>query len=121
MKNGIQFLLTLFAWILFAMGGFTFLRLEGENSAAELRQPEQRTVASALYTGTGDLKRISGEQVLGMIPAALEGDYILYIDGMVINEATDLTAIDLRGVPGAAYQLEVTRTDEMIKQISATR
>ncbi|MEK3713926.1 hypothetical protein [Paenibacillus sp. FSL R7-0333] len=121
MKNGIQFLLTLFAWILFAVGGFTFLRLEGENSAVELRQPEQRTVASALYTGTGDLKRINGEQVLGMIPAALEGDYILYIDGMVINEATDLTAIDLREVPGTAYRLEVTRTDEMIKQISATR
>lgn len=78
MKNGIQFLLTLFAWILFAMGGFTFLRLEGENSAAELRQPEQRTVASALYTGTGDLKRISGEQVLGMILRRSRGT-IFYI------------------------------------------
>jgi hypothetical protein len=121
MKTSTQFLLTLFAWILFAAGGFTFLRLEWENSAVQLRQPEQPVVASAPYMGTGDLKKVSGEQVIGMIPGALEGDYILYIDGMVINEDTDLTAVDLRGVPGAAYQLKVSRTDEMIKEISATR
>ncbi|OKP84627.1 hypothetical protein A3844_19250 [Paenibacillus helianthi] len=120
MKTATQFLLTLFAWILFTIGGFTFLHLEGEN-IVKARQPEQPTVANALYKGTGDLKKVSGEQVIGMIPAALEGDYILHIDGIVINEETDLTAVDLRGVPGAAYQLRVTRTNEMITEISATR
>lgn len=120
MKTSTQFLLTLFAWILFAIGGFTFLRLEWENSN-QIRQPKQPVVASAPYVGTGDLKKVSGEQVIGMIPAALEGDYILKVDGIVINEKTDLTAVDLRGVPGVAYQLNVTRTDEMIKEISATR
>ncbi|MNH45046.1 hypothetical protein D3C79_1073840 [compost metagenome] len=56
-----------------------------------------------------------------MIPAALEGDYILTIDGIVINEETDLDAVDLRGVPGVMYQLNVSRTGEMITEISATR
>ncbi|MRN53047.1 hypothetical protein [Paenibacillus monticola] len=120
MRTSTQFLLTLFAWILFAIGGFTFLRLEGEN-AVQARQPVQPTVASAPYTGTGDLKKVNGEQVIGMIPSALEGDYILYIDGIVINMETDLTAVDLRGVPGGAYQLSITRTDEMITKIFATR
>ncbi|WP_339246491.1 hypothetical protein [Paenibacillus sp. FSL F4-0243] len=120
MKNSTQFLLTLFAWILFAVGGFTFLRLEME-SAVPNRHYELPTVAAAPYKGTGDLNKISGEQVIGMIPPALEGEYILYIDGIAINEETDLTAVDLRGVPDAAYQLRVTRTDEMITEISATR
>lgn len=77
MKNSTQFLLTLFAWILFAVGGFTFLRLEME-SAVPNRHYELPTVASAPYKGTGDLNKISGEQVIGMIPPALEGN-IFYI------------------------------------------
>lgn len=120
MKTATQFLLTLFAWILFTVGGFTFLRLEGDNTV-QTSLPEQSTIAPALYTGTGDLKEVSGGQVIGMIPQALEGEYILVIDGIVFNEETDLDAVDLRGVPGTAYKLRVTRTDEMITEISATR
>lgn len=56
-----------------------------------------------------------------MIPQALEGDYILVIDGIVFNEETDLDAVDLRGVPGVAYELRVTRTNEMVTEISAAR
>lgn len=120
MKAATQFLLTLFAWFLFAAGGFTFLRLEGENSV-QVRQPEQPTVAMAPYKGTGDLKKVNGAQVIGMIPPALDGEYVLYIDGLVIKEDTDLAAVDLRGVPSADYQLKVTRSDEMITAIYATR
>ncbi|WP_042203658.1 hypothetical protein [Paenibacillus camerounensis] len=120
MKTATQFLLTLFAWILFTIGGFTFLRLE-TGQPVQARGPEQATLTRALYTGTGDLKKVSGEQLIGMIPQALEGDYILVIDGIVFNEETDLDAVDLRGVPGVAYELRVTRNSEMITEISAAR
>lgn len=120
MRTATQFLLTLFAWIMFVIGGFTFLRLEAD-STVQASRPEQPTVALAPYTGTGDLKKVSGEQLIGMIPQALEGDYILVIDGIVFNEETDLDAVDLRGMPGAAYELRVTRTNEMVTEISAAR
>lgn len=53
------------------------LRLEME-SAVPNRHYELPTVAAAPYKGTGDLNKISGEQVIGMIPPALEGN-IFYI------------------------------------------
>lgn len=118
MKTSNQFLLTLFAWIMFTVGGFSFLRLEGENSL-QRRQPVQPAVSVAPYRGTGDLKVVNGTQVIGMIPSALEGDYILYIDGIRIDENTDLAAVELRGVPGLEYQLSVTRDSEMITVVNA--
>ncbi|AIQ46203.1 hypothetical protein R70723_10125 [Paenibacillus sp. FSL R7-0273] len=120
MKTVTQFLLTLFAWILFTIGGFTFLRLETSHTV-KARGPEQSTITQALYAGTGDLKKVSGAQLIGMIPQAIEGDYILVIDGIIFNEETDLDAVDLRGVPGGAYELRVTRNSEMITEISASR
>lgn len=53
------------------------MRLEME-SAVPNRHYELPAVAAAPYKGTGDLNKISGEQVIGMIPPALEGN-IFYI------------------------------------------
>lgn len=50
MKTATQFLLTLFAWIMFVIGGFTFLRLEAD-STVQASRPEPPTVALAPIQG----------------------------------------------------------------------
>jgi hypothetical protein len=120
MRNGTQFLLTLLAWAMFMIGGFSFLRFEGEQ-APSARLAVQPTVATASYTGTKNLNRISGQQVIGMIQPALDGKYVLYIDGLRIDENTDLDTMDLRGVPDVNYQLSVTRSNERVTTIEAVR
>lgn len=120
MRSGTQFLLTLLAWVLFMVGGFSFLRFEGEHRP-EVRAVVQPFLTTGLYTGVQNLNRVSGEQVLGMIPSALDGKYVLYVDGMRIDESTDLDALDLRRIPDASYQLSITRSNDKITQVQALR
>ncbi|WP_341281075.1 hypothetical protein [Paenibacillus sp. FSL H8-0537] len=116
-----QFLFTLFAWILFMIGGFIFLK----NESSQLEQlpildSTTPYVSSALYKGTGNLNQISGDQVIGMVPFALNGEYTLSIDGIRVDADTDIEEIDLRGVSGLSYTLSVTRTNGKITAVRAS-
>jgi hypothetical protein len=113
------FLFTLFAWILFAICGFTFLQNESIGSI-DMKKPASQQVAPAKYTGTADLSILKGEQVIGMVPFALAGNFNLRIDTMLIDINTDITTIDLRGVPGLNYTIAITRDVNGIENVIAT-
>lgn len=66
-------------------------------------------VQPGIYRGTENLAHVSGDQIVGMVTYALAGDFPLTIDGILINASTDISAIDLSGVPGLTYMLVVNR------------
>lgn len=51
---------------------------------------------------------VSGDAVLGMVTYALNGDYNLIVDGVLITEDSDLDYVNLSGVAGHRYRLQVT-------------
>ncbi|GGA04891.1 hypothetical protein GCM10008018_58460 [Paenibacillus marchantiophytorum] len=108
MENLRSFLLTIFAWILFAVSGFIFLKHESIGTIHTGEAVSQQ-IAPAKYTGTADLTSIKGEQLIGMVPSALAGNFQLIIDGLSITDTTDITTVDLRGVPGLSYNIRITR------------
>lgn len=61
------------------------------------------------YNQTADLNLMSGEQALGLVPFAKEGEFVLMLDGLLIDEKSDLTAIDFRGVLKETYTLDIAR------------
>lgn len=51
---------------------------------------------------------VNGDSVLGMVAYALNGDYNLIVDGILITEDSDLDYVNLSGVAGQKYKLQVT-------------
>lgn len=118
METARSFLITLFVWMLFAAGSIMFLK--NEQKMNTLAQTSDRpNVFEGAYTGTADLSRMSGEQLLGLALYAKGGEFVLSIDGIVIDRNTDLEAIDFQGVPGLEYELSMTR-DSSGRVISIT-
>ncbi|TVY07320.1 hypothetical protein [Paenibacillus cremeus] len=97
-----------FAWFLLAVAASSFFRSE---AAAIVQKPSLNTTAvlENKYLGTTDLGQISGEQVLGMVPYALAGEFPLVVDGITINPNTNISSINFRGVSGLTYSLTVNR------------
>lgn len=114
-------LVTVFVWILFAAGAAMYLA--GEEQMTELSTDwSMPQLFEGAYTGTADLTRMSGEQALGLVTHAKEGEFVLTLDGLLIDSRTDLTSIDFRGVSQAMYTLTVTRdTAGKIISIIATQ
>lgn len=83
---------------------------------------EHPYIVSTPYTGTADLAMVKGEQVLGMIPAALSGAYTLTIDGLPIREHSDISQLSFVGVPEVDYKITVTRDEQgAILAVKASR
>ncbi|WP_159887529.1 hypothetical protein [Paenibacillus puerhi] len=116
------FLQTLFAWVLFAMGAAWFLTSE-QHFAAGTKDFSRPQLFAGPYEGTADLSRLTGVQVLGMIPYALNGEYDLAIEGIgTFDDSTDISAFDLRWVPSYTYRITVTRdADNKVKSVTANR
>ncbi len=115
-----SFLVTLFVWVLFATGASLFLRGEQQMNAIE---PDYNRAAlfESAYTGTADLARVPGEQVLGWVLQAKEGKFVLSLDGLLIDKNTKLDLIDLRGVSGITYTVQTARdASGRIVSITAT-
>ncbi|MBW7475214.1 hypothetical protein K0T92_10685 [Paenibacillus oenotherae] len=119
MNSAGKFLLTLFAWMLFAWGGYSFLKNENLQNDY-VQASEQKHISSSKYEGTADLNEMTGEQLIGMIPHALAGEYRLSIDYIGIDSSTDISSINLRGVVGLKYKISVNRTNGAITDIYAT-
>jgi hypothetical protein len=101
------FLLTLFAWSLFAMGGAWLLTAEQQFETAS-RTYERPILFDAPYTGTADLTRLTGNQVLGLVPYALNGEFDLSIEGIgTFDSMTDISHYDLRWVPDRSYKISM--------------
>lgn len=77
-------------------------------------------VVLASYDETEDLTKVSGEHVIGLVNAALNGEYDLIIDGVPINAVTDIRDIDLRGVVGNTYNMTLLRQNGVIHTVSVT-
>ena len=113
-----SFMLTMFAWVLFMACAFPFLRHEWSPASVPIAH-ETKDLTASLANPSHDLDQISGEQLIGMVPFALNGDYELYIDGIAIDQDTDISTIDLRNVPGLLYTLTVYRSQGHITAIQA--
>lgn len=121
MSNLLKFIFTLVAWILFMVAGIPYLTTE----LTELVKPPEsisNEVIAAPYVGTADLTIQSGAQVIGLVPYALAGDFDLYIDRLPINQATDISTIDLQGVTTINYKVSITRDPLLgtVERINAT-
>jgi hypothetical protein len=57
----------------------------------------------------GDLSVVTGEDILGMILFAKEGEYLIVVDGILINQASDLNYLNLSGVVGKKYNMQIQR------------
>lgn len=77
-------------------------------------------VETAKYESTSDLTQMTGEQIIGLIPAALSGEYSLVLDGILIDNTTDIDMVDLRGVPRLTYKISLTRSEDNLTMITAT-
>jgi hypothetical protein len=102
------FLLTIVAWVLFVVSGFIFIQKE-INMKIDREEIKNPIVSNAIYNGTADLTKLKGEQLIGMIPFALDGEFTLFIDGIPIDSNTDISTINLRGVPGLLYTIYINR------------
>lgn len=57
----------------------------------------------------GTLDKTTGEDVLGMVLNALNGEYTLIVDGITIDQSTDMETVNVRGVVSRSYSLQVQR------------
>ena len=55
-----------------------------------------------------DLSFISGDQILGMIPYALNGEFNLIVDGITVAQGVDINNINFSGVAGKTYRMTYT-------------
>lgn len=53
------------------------------------------------------LEVVSGNDVLGMVHFALRGEYDLVLDGILIQEGSDIESVNFSGVAGQTYSLTV--------------
>lgn len=56
-----------------------------------------------------DLSIVDGEEVVGMVPFAIRGEYTLVVDGIVIQEGSDLDYVTMSGVVSRKYKIDVVR------------
>lgn len=101
------------------MGGLLFLKQEMNVSENQI-VPQVSKVETSTYEGTPDLTQMTGEQVIGLIPAALSGEYSLILDGILIDNTTDIEMVDLRGVPKLTYKISLSRSGDNLTMITAT-
>lgn len=98
-----------------------YLRHEIKTQKDQLTTIHARNVTTSPYQGTANLQTITGESLIGMVPHALEGEYELVIDGLLININTDITTINFRGVPKHMYKLDISRQSGAVQRITAIR
>ncbi|WP_166244091.1 hypothetical protein [Paenibacillus turpanensis] len=134
-----SFLMTLFAWMLFAVSGFSFLSNELSAPVSTV-QPKEDKVMPWRYEGLPDLSLISGEQALSLVSYALAGDFKLQVEtstGYITVEAvtglsnvdffktneraTEISKIDLSVIPGQSYKMSVYRDKGTITMIQLKR
>ncbi|CAH1207718.1 hypothetical protein PAECIP111893_02763 [Paenibacillus plantiphilus] len=114
-----SFLVTVFVWILFATGSIMFLKGEQQMSALSSDWSRPKLFEGA-YTGTADLSRMAGEQVLGLVTYAKEGEFVLNLDGLLIDSNTEMDSIDFSGVLNVAFYTLTIARDAWGKTISIT-
>ncbi|OXM15549.1 hypothetical protein [Paenibacillus herberti] len=90
------------------------------SSSIDTVKSKSSAAAEALYSPHPNLNELSGEQVIGMVPGALAGQYVLYIDGHRFDETTDPETVDLSRVPGLVYILTVSE-DGGLPEFSANK
>ncbi|MFC6333916.1 hypothetical protein ACFP56_14910 [Paenibacillus septentrionalis] len=113
MNSARQFMLTLFAWILFMVGAFTFLSNEW-SPLENISNYSSKDIVEITSISERSLTEISGEQLIGMVPFALNGDYKLIIDNIVIDHTIDIASVNLRNVIGLTYTLTIYRDNNGI-------
>lgn len=113
-----EFMLTIFAWFLFITAGFVFIK--GELNLQDVSTQETQYVSKANFDSTADLTMVDGSQIIGMVQAALNGNYALVLDRVWIDENTDISNVDLRGVVSNDYQITLYRQNGVISQVVAT-
>lgn len=111
-------MLTIFAWFLFITAGFVFIK--GELNLQDVSTQEAQYVSKANFDSTADLTMVEGSQIIGMVQAALNGNYALVVDRVWIDENTDISDVDLRGVVSNEYQITLYRQNGVISQVVAT-
>jgi|GEM_PF-1584553 len=103
-----QFMITLLAWILFMTGAFTFLHNEW-TPLEKTSNYSSKDIVKTTSSSERSLSEISGEQLIGMVPFALNGDYKLIIDNIVIDHTIDIASVNLRNVVEQNYTLTIYR------------
>jgi hypothetical protein len=62
-------------------------------------------ISTSLNYQVPDLTKISGSHIVGMAQKANAGEFVLVVDGMTIDNTTDLTTVNLAGAVGLQYDL----------------
>jgi hypothetical protein len=118
-----KFIMWVFALILFTTYGINPLIIEHKSIAMTKKEiTDQRDVVNKttpIGYATQDLVVMTGKQIVGMVPYALAGEYILIVDGITINSTTDITTIDLRAVPPLNYRIGIYR-DPASQEVTVT-
>jgi hypothetical protein len=105
-----QFMITLLAWILFMTGAFTFLQNEW-STLERTTNYFSKDIVEITSLSERSLNEISGEQLIGMVPFALNGDYKLIIDNIIIDHTIDIATVNLRNVVNLTYTLTIDRNN----------
>lgn len=118
MENIRGFIPTIIAWLLLITIGYVFISSEMNRPVYSVIDTSTK-ITEANYDRTADLTELDGSQMIGMVQAALNGEYQLTIDGITIDSSTDISMIDLRGVPNHTYKITLYRQNGEIVSINA--
>lgn len=105
MKKNADFIQYAVTLIILLLVGFPTIKLGIEGIA---RDREDFSVLVNQVQGqvrTGDLNKVSGEAILGMVLNALNGEYVIVVDGITIDENTNMDTVSLSGVIGRTYKI----------------
>lgn len=100
--------------------GITMFLKNEANTEAHSYVPQPNEVQNAPYKGTTNLQLLTGSALIGMVPHALNGEYVLVIGGITINSNTDIESVDLRNVAHQDYSITVSRLNGATQSIIAT-
>lgn len=111
MRQMTSFGLTLLSLLLLvSIGVPTVIKLEKRLSTPTKLQSHQYAIQEVGAGVPSSLDLVSGDDVLGMVLPALDGEFVLILDGVRIEQDTDMDYVNLAGVVGAKYKLTVDQS-----------
>lgn len=110
-------LLMLFGLLLFVTIGADALKEEYNDYKERRTNLSSHLEVMYDYEELGDLSYISGNDLIGMVLYANEGEYTLVLDGVMIDENTDLNYLNVMGVFNKDYRMQVSR-DSITKEVT---
>lgn len=102
-----RFMALIFSVIVFVIVGMPVINeeLKSLKNSIDTYNPLVEEVVNK--AGSADLAYISGDSVVGMVPLALRGEYDLILDGILVQEGSDVENVNFSGVVGGDYKLTI--------------